>query len=107
MEKVVSSEGEGEHAFTTLRETRVYLLLSSLAKREKREKTRRGRRREKRGGNGRRIREEKLREEEEEVEEEEGISQAASQPASPSVNPSRLLFVTRSLTYSLATRCVN
>lgn len=105
MEKVVSSEGEGEHAFTTLRETRVYLLLSSLAKREKREKTRRGRRREKRGGNGRRIREEKLREEE--VEEEEGISQAASQPASPSVNPSRLLFVTRSLTYSLATRCVN
>lgn len=34
MEKVVSSEGEGEHAFTTLRETRVYLLLSSLAKRE-------------------------------------------------------------------------
>lgn len=33
MEKVVSSEGEGEHAFTTLRETRVYFL-SSLAKRE-------------------------------------------------------------------------
>lgn len=100
MEKVVSSEGEGEHAFTTLRET-ACVLTSLFSSEEGRE------RREKRGGNGRRIREEKLREEEEEVEEEEGISQAASQPASPSVNPSRLLFVTRSLTYSLATRCVN
>lgn len=98
MEKVVSSEGEGEHAFTTLRET-ACVLTSLFSSEEGRE------RREKRGGNGRRIREEKLREEE--VEEEEGISQAASQPASPSVNPSRLLFVTRSLTYSLATRCVN